>query len=344
LTVLSEKLTLNAMSRPAAICAAVSILVVAAAQGGATAAPADVTELAYIGKIPELRQPALYLINSDGSDRRLITPRGGVARHFTFSWAPDGQQIAYSGFIGHNEDAGEIFVVNADGSDLRQLTHSSPNRKRTLWDWSANPTWSPDGKLIAFEGSRKCGVQRCRVPQIYVIGADGTGEHALTSSLGAKGFPAWSPDGRKILFERYGGRWVGPGWDWIDNAQMDLYTIDPEGHQKRKVARVMNELYHCACPAWSPDSSQIVYEAAGTNGKSDLYVIKADGSGQKRLTQHRARDENPDWSPDGTQIAFYSERVGDAEIYVMNADGTSQHRITHDPWYDQAVRWRPLPK
>jgi TolB protein len=70
--------------------------------------------------------------------------------------------------------------------------------------------------------------------------------------------------------------------------------------------------------------------------------MNADGSAQTRLTHSPARDENPDWSPDGTQIAFYSERPGNAEIYVMNSDGTQQVRATHDPWYDQAVRWKPM--
>jgi TolB protein len=71
--------------------------------------------------------------------------------------------------------------------------------------------------------------------------------------------------------------------------------------------------------------------------------MNADGSDRTQLTHHRARDENPDWSPDGTQIAFYSERVGNAEIYVMNADGLQERRVTRDPWYDQAVRWEPAP-
>jgi Tol biopolymer transport system component len=336
------------MSRPAAICAAVSILVIAAAQGAATAAPADVTELAYIGKIPELHQPALYLINSDGSDRRLITPRGGVARHSTFSWSPDGRQIAFSGFVGGDEDAGEVFLVNEDGSDLRQLTHSSGKRKRTPWDWSANPSWSPDGMFIAFAGSRDCDAPWCTIRQIFLIRADGTGERKLTSSTAPNAFPAWSPDGGKILFERSGGKW-GPHDSngvsrWVDSGQVDLYRVNPGGRRKRKVARIGNELDHCVCAAWSPDGTRIVYEAAGTKGKSDIYVISADGTGKTRLTTHRARDENPDWSPDGTQIAFYSERPGNAQIYLMNTDGTQQHRITHDPWYDQAVRWKPAPK
>jgi Tol biopolymer transport system component len=176
---------------------------------------------------------------------------------------------------------------------------------------------------------------------------DGTGEHKLTRSSRHNVLPAWSPDDSKILFERYGGMWSTPDSNgfirWIHNGKLDLYTIDPGSGRKQKFARIENERDHCACAAWSPDGSQIVYEAAGTKGRPDIYVMNADGSGRQRLTHDPARDENPDWSPDGSQIAFYSERSGDAEIYIMNTDGTKQHRITRDPWYDQAVRWKPAP-
>ena len=69
--------------------------------------------------------------------------------------------------------------------------------------------------------------------------------------------------------------------------------------------------------------------------------MNVNGSGRTRLTHHRSRDENPDWSPDGTRIAFYSERVGNAEIYVIGADGRHLVRVTHDPRYVMYPRWRP---
>jgi len=331
------------MSRSLGICAVVGILALAAAGGGASA-DSPSTQIAYIGKIPELRQPALYLANSDGSDRRLITPRGHVARHSTFSWSPDGQQIAFTGWVGRNEDAIEIFLVNADGTGLEQLTHSSGKRKRTPFDWSANPSWSPDGKLIAFDGSRD---EIGGGAQIFLIRSDGTGQRRLTPPTMIAVFPTWSPVGGTILFERDLGKF-GPAdaqgvQPWVPDpaGRVDLYTMTARGAARQKIAQVRTEFNHCTCPAWSPDGTKIVYEAAQAKGKPDVYVMNADGTGRIQLTTHPARDENPDWSPDGTQIAFYSERPGNAQIYVMNADGTQQQRITHDPWYDQAVRWRP---
>jgi len=305
------------MSRRVMLGAAAVVVALAAAGAGSTAAEPAASTIAYIGK------DAIYTANADGSNRQLVVR--GVADQAGFSWSPDGQQLAFTG--GHERDE-EIFVVNADGSGLTQLTHIPADRERLDDDWSDNPVWSPDGKLIAFNGSR---VETGGKSQIFLMRSDGSGRRKLTNIYaGYVFYPAWSPDGSSLMFERD-----------LTHGRVDLYAIHPNGGTRRKIAQITNERDHCGCAVWSPDGTKIAYEAAGVNGKPDIYVMKADGSAQTRLTHSPARDENPDWSPDGTQIAFYSERPGDAEIYIMNSDGTRQMRVTHDPWYNQAVRWKP---
>jgi Tol biopolymer transport system component len=296
----------------------VTVLALAFAVSG-SGAPGPSARIAYIGT------NAIYVANIDGSARELVVR--GVEDHTTFSWSPDGQRLAFSG--GYKR-VDEIFVVNLDGSGVKRLTQSPRTRRRTDDDWSQDPSWSPDGKQIAFDGARK---ETGELPHIYVMRADGTRTHRLTGGRAYQWNPVWSPDGRTILFEQF----VGTGYSRL----ADLYTIKPDGSGKRKLTRISVEAEHCACAVWSPDGTKIAYEAAGVRGRSDIYVMNADGSDRRQLTNHRARDENPDWSPDGTQIAFYSERVGNAEIYVMNADGLQERRVTRDPWYNQAVRWEP---
>jgi len=68
-------------------------------------------------------------------------------------------------------------------------------------------------------------------------------------------------------------------------------------------------------------------------------VMSANGTNLQRLTNHPAEDLYPSWSPDGTRIAFASERDGSHEIYVMNADGASQTRLTNNPADDAEPAW-----
>jgi Tol biopolymer transport system component len=301
----------------------VTVLALAFAVTG-SGAPGPSTRIAYIGT------DAIYLSNIDGSGRELIVR--GVEDHTTFSWSPDGRQLAFSG--GHRR-AEEIFIVNVDGSGVKQLTRPPRTRRRTEDDWSGDPSWSPNRKRIVFDGARK---ETRGVPDIYVMRADGTAVRRLAGGRAFQWNPVWSPDGRRIMFEQF----VGDPFE--ESELMDIYIINPDGSGKRRLTRIRNESDHCACPVWSPDGAKIAYEAEGVRGRPDIYVMNADGSDRRQLTHHRARDENPDWSPDGTQIAFYSERVGNAEIYVMNADGLQEKRVTRDPWYNQAVRWEPAQK
>ena len=77
------------------------------------------------------------------------------------------------------------------------------------------------------------------------------------------------------------------------------------------------------------------------DGNREIYVMSADGSAVRRLTDHPAADVYPAWSPDGARIAFVSERDGNADIYVMNADGTAPQRLTNSPAEEAFPAWSP---
>ena len=322
----------------ASIAVTASVLVATMVAGASAARSAEPGQFAYVGKYQGT--PALYLANADGSSRTLIAR--GVSDHTTFSWSPDGRRLAFTRGGGSSL---EIWVVNADGTGLKQVTRSAGKRRRTDFDFSENPSWSPDGRWLAFDGERRFSAGNGN--QVFVIHPDGTGERQLTHAQVPEWVPAWAPDGR-ILFEHWLGRWSAPDPQgnqvFRHDGRIDLFTINAQGGDRHRIARVRSEFDHCACAAWSPDGTQIVYEAAEAGGKPDIWVMDADGTARMQLTDHPARDENPDWSPDGTQIAFYSERTGNAQIWVIDAGGNSpERRVTHDPWYDQAVRWRPSP-
>jgi Tol biopolymer transport system component len=208
----------------------------------------------------------------------------------------------------------EILVVSSAGGAPTRLTRNPAS--------DSNPTWSADGKRIAFESNRR-GAHRYEDSDIYVMRADGSGVRELTFSNAFDGDPAWSWLDR-IAFES----------DRTGNS--DIWAINPDGSDEKQLTTT-----HAfdGDPAWSPDGSQIAFTSARDNGDREIYVMNADGTGQTRLTASPGIDENPSWSPDGRHIAFDSMRDGNLEIYVMNADGSKQTRLTNNPALDALPSW-----
>jgi Tol biopolymer transport system component len=142
----------------------------------------------------------------------------------------------------------------------------------------------------------------------------------------------------KIVFTNYG----------IGNSK--IYTMEADGSHLQQLSG--NSL-HDSSPVWSPDGTRIAFVSTGDDFSGDcvwdgicrldIYVMKADGTNQTLLTNNPRSGESPMWSPDGTRIAFVSNRddFGNVEIYVMNADGTNQRRLTNSPGSDYLSAWSP---
>jgi len=188
-------------------------------------------------------------------------------------WSPDGSRLLFtrhtSGGIGN-----EVFVVNADGSAVRRLTHDFYRPAAELPSWSP---WSPDGRRIAVAGSTG-GYDGN--DEIFVMNADGSNQRNLTRTPGInEDSPSWSPTGRSITFTS--GRKVG--------GVRAVHTIGPDGRRHRSLSRGTQ-------PTWSGDGQSIVFIRARGN-KSDIYVMTAAGRNPTNLTGTPAREFAPAWSP-----------------------------------------------
>ncbi len=220
------------------------------------------------------------------------------------------------GFRSDRNGNGEIYVMDADGSDQTRLTTNTEDDER--------PAWSPDGSQTVFESFRDGN------GEIYVMNADGSGQTRLTTDAADDRLPAWSPDGTLFAFSS------------TRDLDFEIYVMDANGSNQTNLS---NNAATDAEPAWSPDGTLIAF-SSDRDGSYQLYVMNADGSNQTRLTSNGVSDISPDWSPDGTRIVFRSRRdtpnlEGNGEIYVMDADGSNQTRLTSNGSDEIQPAWSP---
>jgi hypothetical protein len=199
----------------------------------------------------------------------------------------------------------DIWTMRGDGSDPRRLTDNPAD--------DMFPTWSADGRHIAFVSDRD------QNREIYVMKADGSEQINLTHDPAEDSTPAWSPDGKTIVFASY------------RDANWEIYTMAADGSEPQRLTLSAGADY---APCWSPDSQRIAFQS-NRDGNWEIYVMTRDGQGLQRLTEDEATDSAPAWSPDGMAIAFESYRDGNMEIYVMAADGSDPRNITDDSYSNE---------
>ena len=226
------------------------------------------------------------------------------------SYASRRTKIAFTSMRDGNS---EIYVMDGDGSNQRRVT-VNPAGDRL-------PTWSPDGKKIAFVSNRHNGNKDHK--QIWVIDADGKNPIRLTDGL-VDSYPDWSPDGTKIVYDAH----LHPAEHHI--APAGITVIDADGNNKRLLTK------EGAHPSWSPDGKQIAF-ISGRNGKvAQLYVMDADGQNQMQLAHDFVFKRLPSWSHDGRRIAY----LGNHLIWVTDSDGENQRQLTKKKTFGRPT-WSP---
>jgi TolB protein len=268
---------------------------------------------------------------SDSLDSRIeiayVPARGGAIVSLTDAgkagmvaaeprWSPNGSRIAFVmsplGHLTRYAGDGDIYVMNSDGTGIRQLTHGLD---------ASSPAWSPEGSRIAYVQDQG--------QELVVMRADGSGQHVIARARGYYESPAWSPDGRTIAYQS------------SPTGNIDLtavFTIRPDGTHERQLTSVSAS---AGFPAWSPDGTRIAYSAG-----DQLWIMNSDGTGARRLTNCRLPcvfDFAPAWSPNGSKLVFVQQENGGAarRLYILELATGAVSPLTPSIQWAASPDWRP---
>ena len=222
------------------------------------------------------------------------------------SLSPDGASMAFSS---NRSGRFEVYVRSADprGSE-RQVTSDGQQ--------NIEPSWSPDGKTIAYHSVARQG--------IWTVPASGSGSPHQLAPFGSR--PVWSPDGRQVAF-----RSVSPNdlawFDWGSGGESTIFTVDADGSHLRQVTTARNPAGQHADPGWSADGKHLVFASLGLMGAlasvNTLWTVDpASGELKQIATGNLVNQVSPVMSPDGRTVYFGAMAKDGFGIYAVPLSGT----------------------
>ncbi len=198
------------------------------------------------------------------------------------------------------------------GGESRQLTSSAFDKR--------SPAWSADGTQLVYRSNNR---------ELYRYDVKAQREERLCPQLGNMADPVWMPDGRHLLVTRF---------DATLKDESAIWLIDLSGSQRTVLTHTPGLEYAADV---SPDSTTMVYIGGKGAGNHELYRMDMATQRVVRLTDNRALEQSPKFSPDGTRIAFAADASGNFEIYTMARDGGHVQQLTTWEGMNVSPVWSP---
>jgi Tol biopolymer transport system component len=262
------------------------------------------------------------------------------------SYNPAGDRFVFAGRPPAGTVLGSSIQVAKTGTNESAIIYQDPKTNIMA------PSWSPSGDRILFgigtyaafyDGFHSrffnAGDRVEGGAQIAMVRPDGSGYTQVTSGVANNGFPSMAPDGKRFVYRTFGPDGEGLR---VMNIETKAVTKVTEGYDN--------------FPLWSPRGDLIMFSRQA-DGDYEIYTVKPDGTGVKRLTYSKGNDAHMGWSPDGEHIVFASTRMGfkdeavytDApqpygELFVMKYDGSHVEQVTDNQWEDGTPAWVPQQK
>jgi Tol biopolymer transport system component/predicted Ser/Thr protein kinase len=257
----------------------------------------------------------LWTVNVNTEAKRQVSKGDAVQPQ----WSPHGHSIAYWAHTGGQRD---IWIIPAAGGQPVAVTNDA------ALDW--NPVWSPDGRYLYFSSDRGGAMNLWRIAVDERTGSRVGQPEPVTTGVSADALHlSLSKDGQRMV---YAAR--------VNISNIMSVDLDSAAKDVRDTPRpVITGSQMIVHPDPAPDGQWLTFE--GDKPFLDIFVSRADGSGMRQLTNDRYMDRSPRWSPDGTTIAFFSNRGGKYEIWTINPDGSGLRQLTRTAATTISPVWSP---
>jgi serine/threonine protein kinase len=237
-------------------------------------------------------------------------------------WSPNGHRIAYWGRHGEGSQR-DVWTVAASGGAAVAVTNDAAT------DW--NPVWSPDGRWMFFSSNRGGSMNLWRVRINEVSGAVLGQPQPVTTPSSYSGYVSVSRDGQRVAYANV-----------TFDGNLFKIEFDPgRGVTAGQPSAITQGTRSTLFPDVSPNGEWVVAGSPARAGQEDVFVMRSDGTGFRKLTDDAHRDREPKWSPDGKKVGFYSDRSGEFQLWTVNADGSGLRQLTNSGVIITNLVWSP---